>query len=445
MTSRNRFVGQFAILTCFLVLFAATAAMAEKGVTPVSKIREAKGLIKSGDYENAYNKLSSIYETDKDNRIAFMIGLCSYYTGRYSEAITIFQSILEDEPGNKRVRLELARSYVMTGEKELARKEFITVKAQNPPPVVGKNIQLFLDFIDGKTPGASRHDWLLQFSAGIVYDSNANGGPNADSINLFGSFRPNDDKKKGDSADEERVYFGHVYSVTDSTGWHSNLSFYHRGYHDHHDYNADVFNVSTGPVVKAGELVLSLPVLYERYDIGSDKYTETVSVAPQVRYEITDTMDFNLMLRVMKRDYKRKVDKGRDSNIYSASSYLQYNLVNDGFIKFGGAYGEEETDRAYYDNRFGEFYIGAFANLPDMFSLYLQQSVGWERYDRVQSQAFTRVRRDTVFKSYVNLKKDFGDSGWSASLAYAYTFDKSNLTFYRYRRNQTMLYLSKLF
>ena len=445
MKRRKCFTAQFVILICMFFLFVAPPVNSADEASSVMAIRAVKNLMEAGDYEAAYNSITPIYAQDKGNRIGFMAGLCAYHTGRYDEAATIFKSILADEPENKRVRLELARAYAMAGEKQLARKEFMIVKAQNPPVIVGQNIDRFLDFIEGRTPGASKHDWLLQLSAGFVYDSNANGGPDTDFVRLYGDFITNDDTEKADSADEERVYFGHVYSLTDDFGWQSNISFYHRGYHDHHDYNADVFNVSTGPTLRLGEAVLSLPVLYERYDIGSDKYTETLSTAPQLRYGITDNLDFNLVLRAMKREYKRRVDNGRDSNIYSVESFMQYNFVNDHFIKFGGIYGKEKTDRDYYDNRFGGVYLGAFANLPYDFSIYLQQNLGWEDYDKAHTGVFTRERKDTIFKTYANLNKDFGDSGWSISMAYAHTFDKSNLTFYRYRRHQTMLYLSKLF
>ena len=438
----------WAFLACiyYLLLPGAAVSFSQETGTSIDRIRQAKNLMQAGDYGAAHDLLHPVYEKERDNRVAFMLGLCCIHLKEYSEAISYFQKILKDEPDNNRVRLELARAYFLAGEeqKELAKKEFLAVKASNPPPLVGKNIERFLDIIEGRTSGVGRHKWIAQATAGLMYDSNANGGPSSSSILLFGQYTPNTDKKISDTADEASLYLGHVFPFTDSYTWQSDISFTHTGYHEYHEYNADVLNVSSGPSFRSGKLLFSLPVLFERYDVGSDRYTTTYAAVPQFRYPITDKFNANLILRGMKRDYKRSGDIGRDSDVWAAEYYFLYSFGRDGFVKAGGAYGKEDADRDYYDNHFSEVYAGVSVNLPYDLLLYAQQNVRSLGYEKCEP-AFSELRKDTQYTSHLNLKKEFGKSGWSIALVYNYTFYDSNLDFYKYKRHQCMFSVSKIF
>jgi len=433
----------FLACACYLLLPAAAVAFSQETRTSIDIIRQAKNLMRAGEYEAAHDLLYPIYEKEKDNRVAFMLGLCCVQFKEYSEAIPYFQKILKDEPNNNRVRLELARAYFLAGKKELAKKEFLAVKAVNPPLLVGKNIERFLDIIEGRAPGVGRHKWIAQATAGLMYDSNANGGPSSSSILLFGQYTPNTYKEISDTADKASLYFGHVFVFTGSYTWQSDFSFTHTGYHEYHEYNADVLNVSSGPSFKSGKLLFSLPLLFERYDVGSDRYTTTYAAVPQFRYPLTDELNANLIFRGMKRDYKRGEDIGRDADVWAAEYYFLYSFGRDNFVKAGGVYGNEDADRDYYDNYFSEAYAGVCVNLPYDLLFYAQQNLKCLGYEECEP-AFSELRKDTQYTSHLNLKKEFGKSGWSLSFAYTYTFDDSNLDFYEYKRHQGMFSVSKI-
>lgn len=336
---KKGFTGVFLACICYLLLPGAAVSFSQETGTSIDRSRQAKNLMKAGDYGAAHDLLHPVCEKERDNRVAFMLGLCCIHLKEYSEAISYFQKILKDEPDNNRVRLELARAYFLAGEeqKELAKKEFLAVKAANPPPLVGKNIERFLDIIKGGSPGVGRHKWIAQATAGLMYDSNANGGPTSSSILLFGQYTPNTDKKISDTADEASFYFGHVFPFTNSYTWQSDISFTHIGYH---------------------------------------KY-------------------------------------------------------------------KEDADRDYYDNHFSEFYAGVSVNLPCDLLFYAQQNVKSLGYEECEP-AFSEPRKDTQYTSHLNLKKEFGKSGWSIALVYNYTFYDSNLDFYEYKRHQCMFSVSKI-
>ena len=448
---RRKKCGQvFLVCICYLLLPGAAVCFSQETGASTSAsidiIRQAKNLMRAGEYEAAHDLLYPIYEKERDNRVAFMLGLCCVHFKEYSDAISYFQRILKAEPNNNRVRLELARAYLLAGgeeQKALAKKELLAVKAANPPPLVGQNIERFLDIIEGRAPGVGRHKWIAQITARLMYDSNANGGPSSSSILLFGQYTPNTDKEISDTADKTSLYFGHVFSFTDSYVWQSDISFTHTGYHGYHEYNADVLNVSSGPSFKSGKFLFSLPVLFEKYEVGSDRYTTTYAAAPQFRYPLTDELNANLILRGMKRDYTRGGDIGRDADVWAAEYYFLYSFGRDNFVKAGGVYGKEDADRDYYDNYFSEAYAGVCVNLPYDLLFYAQQNVKCLGYEACEP-AFSELRKDTQYTSHLNLKKEFGKSGWSISFAYTYTFDDSNLDFYKYKRHQGMFSVSKI-
>ena len=62
----------------------------------------------------------------------------------YDKAIEAFRAILVNHPELVRVRLELARTFYLSGQDGLARRNFELVLASGPPPPVAANIHKFL-------------------------------------------------------------------------------------------------------------------------------------------------------------------------------------------------------------------------------------------------------------------------------------------------------------
>ena len=106
--------------------------------------------------------------------------------GRLDAAIAAFHSILVEQPGLVRVRLELARAFFLAREDSLARRHFETVLAGDIPKPVAANVRRFLNAI------RARKQWSARFGMGIAPDSNitASSGGRTIMIPVLGQVLP---------------------------------------------------------------------------------------------------------------------------------------------------------------------------------------------------------------------------------------------------------------
>ena len=81
-------------------------------------------------------------------------------------AVAAFRTMLIENPGLVRVRLELARAFFLKGEDSLARRNFERVLAGKPPPNVAANVGRFLAEM------RARRRWNFHLGAALAPDNN---------------------------------------------------------------------------------------------------------------------------------------------------------------------------------------------------------------------------------------------------------------------------------
>ena len=102
------------------------------------------------------------------------------------EAIASFRTMLIDQPGLLRVRLELARAFFYKGEDSLSQEHFERVLAGSPPGPVVANVRRFLSRI------RARRRWNVHLGFAVAPDTNIGGTSNERIIYIFGlPFRRN--------------------------------------------------------------------------------------------------------------------------------------------------------------------------------------------------------------------------------------------------------------
>lgn len=94
-------------------------------------------------------------------------------------AINVFHTILVNEPGADRVRLELARAFFLKGDDTLARDHFERVLAGELPAAVIANVQRFLNAM------RERRRWSAYFGLALVPDTNPGAASDADVIYIY--------------------------------------------------------------------------------------------------------------------------------------------------------------------------------------------------------------------------------------------------------------------
>lgn len=114
----------------------------------------------------------------------FLLGYTAMETGKTDEAIRLFRRILAKHPEQTRVRLELGRALMQKGKALSADHHFRLAEQDKGLPAE------VLDYVRAsRTTLRSTKSWSFTTDFGIAPDSNINNATNADSVNVkFGPF-----------------------------------------------------------------------------------------------------------------------------------------------------------------------------------------------------------------------------------------------------------------
>ena len=168
------------------------AAATETVLTVEEELQVAQELVGNGRFLEALLVLHPrIEEGSADANGLFLYGLAAIGQAErmpegeerdalLDNAIAVFHAMLVRNPESLRVRLELARAFFHKGEDSLARRNFESVLAGNPPSAVASNIERFLAAIK------ARRKWTASFSFALVPDSNINTASNEEIVYIYG-------------------------------------------------------------------------------------------------------------------------------------------------------------------------------------------------------------------------------------------------------------------
>ncbi len=154
---------------------------------------QARVLLERGRFQEALAILRPLAEARPGRKdVLFLIGFAAVESSRrpgvaeadrealLDEAIASFLTMLIDQPGLVRVRLELARAFFYKGEDSLSREHFERVLAGNPPPPVVANVRRFLSRI------RARRRWNMHLGFALAPDTNIGGTSDERIIYIFG-------------------------------------------------------------------------------------------------------------------------------------------------------------------------------------------------------------------------------------------------------------------
>ncbi len=155
-------------------------------VTPRQLLSKAEALIHAKQYQEALplvEALGQVPELQMQQR--FLAGYIAIETGDVDGAIKKFRSILDENPGQTRVRLELARAYLMTGKEASADYHFrLAQNDENLPDEIAQTIRNTRSIL------RDQRVWRFSFDFGFAPDTNINGATNAESVDInFGPIK----------------------------------------------------------------------------------------------------------------------------------------------------------------------------------------------------------------------------------------------------------------
>ena len=139
----------------------------------------AKALLKRSDARAAYALLLPL-ESQRagDPEYDYLLGIASLDAGDAERAVFALERVLALQPDNAVARAEIARAYYALGEREQARREFRTVRAQAIPEEAKATVDRFLSAIAAAE--TTRIGGSLEL--GLGYDTNVNGATGSSTI-----------------------------------------------------------------------------------------------------------------------------------------------------------------------------------------------------------------------------------------------------------------------
>ncbi len=131
----------------------------------------AKQLLRDRQHKQAYELLLP-QEPNRagDPEFDYLLGISALDAGDPERAIFALERVLALQPNNHVARAEIARAYLAVGEREAARREFQTVRAQQIPEDAKATVDRFLSAIAAADVTQVRG----YFEAGFGWDSNVN-------------------------------------------------------------------------------------------------------------------------------------------------------------------------------------------------------------------------------------------------------------------------------
>ena len=152
-------------------------------ISPEQLLARAEALVRERRFDEAKPLIEALAQAPQMRVPSrFLMGYAASEQGDYATAATAFKAILADDPGQTRVRLELARAMLGMGQTASADRQFrIAQQANDLPPDIAAVIRGARQVI------RSKRAWRFDMDLGIAPDSNINNATAAERIDvLFG-------------------------------------------------------------------------------------------------------------------------------------------------------------------------------------------------------------------------------------------------------------------
>lgn len=164
-----------------------TAGHCRFQITPAQLLAKAEAYVHAKQYDRALPLVNALGQVPKMHmQQQFLAGYIAVETGDLKGAIKAFRSILDEDPGQTRVRLELARTYLMSGKESSADYHFrLAQNDDNLPDEIARTIRNTRSIL------RDQRVWRFSFDFGFAPDTNINGATNAETIDVnFGAIFP---------------------------------------------------------------------------------------------------------------------------------------------------------------------------------------------------------------------------------------------------------------
>ena len=405
--------------------------------------RRAQEALAQGKAHEAMALLAPLYASgEADNQSLFLLAMSAKQLDDWAASERYLAELLQREPAAVRVKLELAEVYFHNGQPKKAKQLLLEAKKANPPTRVGENIDAFLAFIEYGAPKA----WNAYASLGLMHDSNANQGPNIDTILIYNLPFTLDRDARGNSdwAHILKAGANYTHALQNGLALQAGIHLNYLGYWRLDSFDTASLSFSAGPSWSAGAWKFSIPYVLNpvRFGHSQSYYSISQGLAPQVGYQISPRLLVQGSMALQDKRYKD--NSPRNSDAFTFNSSMRYSLSESSYLSLGGYVGEEQSDIDIASNRSHGIGIDYFKAFSKHLSLHISPAYSRTDYDGIEA-AYEKGRKDTRYDFSASL--NYLIASWNANLTLSFTasYNRSSIEMYRYTRRQTMVSLTKNF
>lgn len=426
------------LAACFL---AGTLSVATYAVE--SNDKEAQSALTQGNVQQAYDLLIKNYKDGTiSNQGLFLFAMASKEDGKLDESEKYLTELIQKEPTAPRVKLELAEVTYLKGNVEKTKALLLDVKASNPPQKVGENIDKFLALLESGVPKS----WSAYAGIGLMYDTNANQGPSIDTVLMYNlPFSLDTNAKNNDDwATVLKAGLDYTYQLSDTWAFQAGGGFNSINYKTVDNYDSINLSFSAGPSYHEGEWTVSIPYVLNRVTIGHDQdyYSFSQGIAPQVAFQLSQQVMLQSSLAYQKKHYRNNND--RDGHAVTFSPSMRYLIDNSSYVTLGGYVGRETSGIETAANNSRGINAGYFNALSKEWNIYVSPSYSKTNYDDIEA-AYGVSRSDKHLELTANLNYVIEEWKTNVTLSFTHMNNASSIDMYDYKRQQTMLTLTKNF
>ena len=428
-----------------LIAAAFVAQSALQAATDKSQIEQGMELHSQARYSEAYKQVRGGFDrNDADANDWFVLGIAAKSDGRFDTAIHAFEQVIELSGNTGRAKLELAEAVFQKGERSRARQLLNDVKADNPPPGVVANIDRFIAVIDSSA--TERKSWRADLGFGYIYDTNANSGPDTDTVRLFGlPFTLSEDAKgTEDEGFQTRVGFDHIHEFDRNLSLQSNFSASNTDYSELDELDSIYVSGSSGLTYSWDKVLWSVPLITDWVKVGHDNdyHSYSYGVAPQVRLSVSQKLNTSLSATVRKKKYKQS--DTRNYTAWSLTPAAEYRVSKWGSVRASLGLAQENSATEVFSNQQRSASLSYFHN-------FSQRFVGTAAIQYVETQYEKRAaanpepREDESTRFSLSLVYRLPEYDADVTLSTSYTDTRSNVDLNTHDRYQSTLGVRKRF
>ncbi len=403
-----------------------------------SQVLAAAKLLKKGDHALACSVLKNLPKKVSPRNqlmlnIQFLLGQCSAGLGLYQDAQQYFEKVVELDPNQARPHLDLALVYQYTGDYRAATKQYNTLlDMPNVQPKVKNKIEYLLD----NRPDALRYH--VEFSAGLIVDSNVNNGPTSETIDIYDKEFTFNIESLPISASGKG--FGGALSIEKlldrSSRLKGRISLTNAAYEQSDQYDSSVLDASILYSKKKGQAEFSIKPSIVSVTLGSEPLLSVLGVDGSMSKVLESGMRMNTLLGYQNFQYSQNSDINVQllRTQLSFKSHYASSLILNSNVGFGIGSGVNS------DNSYNQVSLGMGVDYSPLTSLlftlsYQLNSTGYNG----KISGFDSARND--IRSHILGVMSYNLKAWSMPRVTLETglniYDnRSNIEVYDSKRNQ---------